>query len=264
MSGFFDKRYFKKSIQSQLEKYEDLQDFHELKNIRIEMYKRDVGDGIETYLRHLRLFSDKMVSANFERRCFLFDFSNDLSISEISLVKKIAMKSSRVNIFVLLYSDIETWIKNYIKLNNIKSGGNMNSFYFNNVYDNRLIVTTMNLNDEIWNLGIQLFREMYSYVFRTNDVRGIDYLDQFPEIKRTLLNLIKCSSLKRINNMFLQNVKSQTRRKTRDSLDYRKIFNDFIKTDIMENDDKFLVLFDISSNDDIEKVESFVDKCLYP
>ena len=254
----FDAKFFKQDLKSQFVMNENKRDLQALKTNRKELYMRDPSQGVDVFLKHLELDTMSNVCMNFEKRCILYDFNDDLSIDDITTVKKIAMNSKKINIFVLMYSNIEDWVKMYIKYCNITKGGNINSYYVNQVYDNRLIVKTLQFSDDLWKLGITEFRYMYSKVFKTNDVRGIDYIDEYPELKRTLVNLMKCSSLKRINDMFLQNVEMTTKRKEKDSIMDKIFYNDCRKSSVMEYDDKLLALFDITYDDDIKKIESIL------
>ena len=198
----------------------------------------------------------------FENRSILYDFSSDLTLTDITKVRNIAMNSKTINIFVLMYTDIEVWLREYISFYNVRKGPNSWSYYFNNMYDNRLLICTLNFHDSLWRLGIKVFREMYSSIFSANDIRGLEMIEQYPELKRLLVNLIKCNSMKKVNDMFVQNIEMMTSRKEKDNNRDKNYYKSLLRSNNLESDDKMLALFEVSTEEDFRLVDRYLIKLI--
>ena len=243
--------YFKPNINDILR---EINDGKNLQKNRMKLLKLDVNEGVAKILDH---YYENLPLTDFEKRICLFDFNTILHFNDICDIKKFVNKT-QVNILVLMYFDIEKIIKNIIKSRDIRiSINNIHSYYVDGVFDNRLMNLSIEFNDILWNFTIPLFRKMYYKVFKTSNVLdennklylNYDY-EGVKECRTTFINLIKCSSIMRINTLFRKYITKTTIHYQKDNC--QNLYKQYSNSNKEETIDKYIALF---SNIDENKIK---------
>ena len=236
----FSSTFFKR-IEKDVEKdLKTTQDQYKLQKLRKEMLKFDVD-------KSLNSITEKSILTSIEKRVWNCDFNNTIELEDIYELKN-SIKNSHLNLMSLFYCDIEDVIKNIsktIKYNPTYS----HVFYSSGYFDNRLITTTMNFYDELWRLGLPIFKEVFDKIFGLSSPFIEDELcfdleyEGVKECKKIFTNLLKCSSIYYTNKLFKKNVIKTTQIEEEDddySLDF---YNMSIKNTNIQFIDKIHTLF---------------------
>jgi hypothetical protein len=251
----FNKRFFKPTIEEQID-YKD-SDIKKQKKLRNKLIITKPDEAINAAWKKYEYDMVRSSLTTIEIRTLLFDFEVEFSLKHLLIIQKIIDNSKELNRFVFMYYDIDKWIKyQFIKNNNIVKGKNDTTYLVNGEFDNRLMNTTMVLYDVIWNIGINLFREAYLEIYRTNKI--FDYYCNLlihqrpPELEMILNNLMKCSSLNKLNNILVNSVNNTCKLSQKDNSECRKIYKNQIEICKSETREKIRVLFDVEDENDIE------------